>query len=512
MARKLLAILLVVMMMLACVACGEDDDDEGSSRKKKKSKETTPTTEAVTGDPTEDPTPTDGPDITGPAIDGSNGLDFTESGSGDGVVIVGMGSCTDKNVVIPDTIDGKPVTAIGEKAFHQNYSIESVTLPDSIVSIGKSAFEQCHSLKTINLPDSIEKIEHRAFYGAGLTEVTIPVNVTEIASATFEKCKDLTAVHTSGNLRHIRSEAFRDCTSLVTVDLAEGVQQIWSEAFSGCTSLKKIELPDTVYSIDNMVFRDCTALESVKLPKQLRTLEYAAFMHCFSLKEVTIPEKADYFKIVGKCLIDIPHKSASLIWDDGVLPDDGSIRMVFEYLYYDDERLTEITIPEGVVEIGSMAFSGCKNLTKVVLPDSLTEINNAAFAESGITEITISDKVENVFGNVFTGSALEKAYIGAGATKSLIETFMDCRNLKECTIIGRDNLYLQKTFSGCESLISVTLGTSVKSILPDTFKDCANLKEITYQGTKAEWEAVDKRDGWNGGIEGIVIHCTDGDL
>ena len=511
MARKLLAILLVIMMMAALVACGEDDDDEGSSRKKKSDK-VTPSTEAVTGDPTEDPTPTDGPDITGPAVDGSRGLEYTESGSGDSIAILGMGSCTDKNVVIPDTIDGKPVTVIGPKAFHQNYTIESVTLPDSIVRIEKSAFEQCHALKTINLPDSIEKIESRAFYGAGLTEVTIPANVKNIESSTFEKCVDLTAVHTSGNLKQIGDEAFRGCTSLVTVELVEGLQQIRSEAFHECSALKRIEIPDTVSTIDDWAFRDCTSLESVKLPKQLRTLEYAAFMHCFNLKEVTLPANADYFKIVGKCLIDIPHRSASLVWDGGTLPTDGSIRMVFEYLYYDDESLTEITIPEGVEEIGADAFCGCRNLTKVVLPASLTEINNGAFEGTGITEITISDNVKNVFGGVFAASSLEKAYIGAGATKSLVETFKDCKNLKECTIIGQDNVYLDKTFSGCESLTGVTLGKSVNLILPDTFKDCGSLKEITYQGTKQEWQAVEKRDGWDGGIEGRVIHCTDGDL
>ena len=342
--------------------------------------------------------------------------------------------------------------------------------------------------------------------------MTIPEKITKIESSTFEKCKDLTAVHTSANVNQIGDEAFRDCTSLVTVDLAEGLTKIYSDAFHGCTALKKIELPNSVQTIDDMVFRDCAALESVKLPKQLRTLEYGAFMHCFNLKEVTLPDNADYFKIVGKCLVDMPHKSAKLVWDGGTIPNDGSILYVFEFLYCGDESLNEIMIPEGVTGIETAAFRECHNLKKVTLPNTLTEIANAVFEECGITEITVPDSVKSIFTNAFHASEIEKAYLGAGLTKTLEETFKDCKKLKECTIIGEKDVILNKTFIGCEDLSVLTLGASVNLILPDSFKGCDSLKEITYQGTKEQWQAIEKRDGWDGGIEGLVIHCKDGDL
>ena len=62
---------------------------------------------------------------------------------------------TDKNVVIPQTINGKPVVAIANNAFYNKSSITNIILPSGITSIGINAFKLCSGLTNMILPDSV---------------------------------------------------------------------------------------------------------------------------------------------------------------------------------------------------------------------------------------------------------------------------------------------------------------------------------------------------------------------
>ena len=121
-------------------------------------------------------------------------------------------------VIIPSTINSRPVTGIGDKAFARSTNLTSVTIPNSVTSIGDGAFDACTSL----------------------TSVTIPNGVTSIRQITFDLCISLTNITIPNGVTNIQDYAFYDCKSLTSVTIPESVTSIGNQAFYYCTSLTKI--------------------------------------------------------------------------------------------------------------------------------------------------------------------------------------------------------------------------------------------------------------------------------
>ncbi len=91
----------------------------------------------------------------------SNGFTYTEYGGE--ITITGYNG-TKQDLVIPGSINGLPVTAIGEGAFRAA-NITSVTLPDTVKKIDWFAFADCAKLSRIAIPSSVDEIGYDAFGG-----------------------------------------------------------------------------------------------------------------------------------------------------------------------------------------------------------------------------------------------------------------------------------------------------------------------------------------------------------
>ena len=92
----------------------------------------------------------------------ASGGAFTYTVEGDRITITAY-TGTDGNVTIPSLIDGRCVVAIGDKAFLNNRTVQSIMLPEGIETIGWFAFSGCISLGAISVPSSVTSISYGAF-------------------------------------------------------------------------------------------------------------------------------------------------------------------------------------------------------------------------------------------------------------------------------------------------------------------------------------------------------------
>ena len=442
-------------------------------------------------------------DLTWTTTNGQVTITDCNEAAGENFWIPGAGE-----LVIPDTIEGNPVTSIGESAFLDCSGLTSITIPDRVSSIGGAAFESCTSLTSITIPDRVTSIGESAFLDCtSLTSITIPDRVTSVEKGTFRGCTSLTSITIPDRVSSIGGAAFYDCTSLTSITIPDGVTSIGDEAFYRCTSLTSITIPDSVTSIGGAAFSNCTSLTSITIPDGVTSIGNNAFLDCTGLTSITIP---DGVTSIGDYAFQRCTSLASITFQGGAPTvgseaflgvADGAIALVtienqasFGASGNDWNGLTlktitpltwtttggevtitdcnegatgELVIPDTIegnpiTSIGGAAFESCTSLTSITIPDSVTSIGDEAFFRcTSLTSITIPDRVTSIGDFAFENcTSLTSITIGNGVTS-----------------IGGSAFY------GCTSLTSITIGNGVISIGGSAFRNCTSLTSITFLGT-----------------------------
>lgn len=169
----------------------------------------------------------------------SEGLSFAENIGG--YEVVGIGECTDTQIVIPATHGGKAVTAIAPNAFSDNRHIVQIVVPSSVKKIGEHAFDRCVSLADIVLCEGLEEIGEGAFmYCTSLKSATLPDSVTKLSPAAFIACYDLREVTLGNGIQKIPTDLFFECFKMETVTVTAPVSSVGAWAFFDCDSLKTV--------------------------------------------------------------------------------------------------------------------------------------------------------------------------------------------------------------------------------------------------------------------------------
>lgn len=129
----------------------------------------------------------------------SKGLKYELNEEETGYILVGKGSCGDKNLVIPETYNNLPVVAIGEKAFYNDLSLTGVDISDSVIDIGSEAFRACTIITSISLGSGVKRIGYRAFSSCdSLESIVIPVSVETMGECVFTSDAKLKDIYYAG--------------------------------------------------------------------------------------------------------------------------------------------------------------------------------------------------------------------------------------------------------------------------------------------------------------------------
>ena len=160
---------------------------------------------------------------------------------------------------------------------------------------------------------------------------------------------------------------------------------------------------------------------------------------------------------------------------------------------FKDKSITSIYIGAKVEVLGVYAFLGCSSLTKVAFVENskLTSIGDGAFDScAGLKSIDIPNGVTSIGPFAFYKcTSLTSIYIPDGV-----------KSIGACA------------FSECSNLTSITLPDSITSIGYAAFDYCSSLTSINYQGTIAQWNAIEKGNGWNNQTGDYTIYCSDGTI
>ena len=339
-------------------------------------------------------------------------------------------------VLLPDTLQ-----SIGDEAFYNCYSLTSITIPEGVTSIGERAFYNCSSLTSITIPEGVTSIGDHAFSFCGsLTSIIIPESVTSIGDYAFYDCSSLETITFGDNsqLVTIGSSAFSYCSSLTSITIPEGVTSIGDFVFSGCSSLETVNFGENskLTSIGWCAFHSCSSLTSIIIPSSVTSIGNSAFLNCYKLVEVYDLTGSEGLNItvgsgnngyVGYYAVEIKkEEGVTGIYntgdndeyimyenlkgnhylvayqgqgDDITLPtfDYGRTYSIKSYAFYEEDKLTSVTIPSSVTSIGDYAFYSCDSLTPITIPESVTSIGDYAFYRcSSLTSIIIPSSVTSI--------------------------------------------------------------------------------------------------------------------
>ena len=182
----------------------------------------------------------------------TEGLDYEKIEGKDEYRVIGVGSATETDIVIPSIYNDLPVTEIGDNAFDARKTAEcmyltSVVIPYGVISIGYAAFYGCESLTRLVIPNSVTTISNSAItYCFNLFNLVIPDSVTYIGEYAFYDSTCLTSVTLSKSITSINYYSFFGCSSLTAITIPRSVTSIEFYAFSGCSILATIRFDGTV--------------------------------------------------------------------------------------------------------------------------------------------------------------------------------------------------------------------------------------------------------------------------
>ncbi len=274
-------------------------------------------------------------------------------------VAIGKYIGTSQNVVIPNEINGIPVTQIYEFTFANNNTLNSVTIPKNVEYLPTEAFHRSYNIKEI-----IVDPQNSNYSSAN----GVLYNKDKTTLMYYPPARVGSSFTIPSTVKEIRTSAFFCNKTLANITIPNSVTTLGWYAFEDCTNLTSIALPDSITDMGCYTFSGCINLTTAKLSKNA-AVSTQSFAKCKKLKNVTIPE---------------------------------GVKIIYQYAFIECSSLTEIKLPSTLTEIGAYAFAST-GLKSITIPKSVTNINESALGYDNST----GNNVENFVIYGYSGTEAE---------------------------------------------------------------------------------------------------------
>lgn len=344
------------------------------------------------------------------------------------------------------------VTCIGNYAFYQCASFDSIYVGNAVARLGSYSFNGASNMRTLFL-SSVRNIQSYACYGCTrLSHVDFNNSVSTVATRAFYNCSNLGKVTNTENMESIGSYCFSGCTLLNSILFHEGFKTIDTYAFQSCQNLHALRFPSTLTAVSGNSFRDCPALDTIEVASG--NSKYDSRANCNAVMLTSSNSL-----IVGCVNTNIPGNTIS----------------IGEYAFSGCRRRTAIEFPDGMQSIGSYSFENCSQLSTVSVPNSVNSSGSYCF--SGCGALTAPVKNDHLF------IWMLRSHVGSydipeGITVVSNTAFQGCQRITAVSVPEGVTSLLTRAFESCSALDTIVLPTSLRAISSYCFYNSSALRSI----------------------------------
>lgn len=379
---------------------------------------------------------------------------------------------TEERVTIPDT-----VVVVGESAFENNQKVQFVVIPKSVKRLDAYVFWGCNNLEEVVLGKGLTAVDEYSFAGCtGLKQITIPENIQSIDAQAFAGCVNLTDIYIPATVTGIAEDAFLNCDN-VTIHADEG--SVAAQFAQKLAEQKNRDPLVTAAPVQTPTAVSRPDTQATTEPVSTATPAPVATPVPGNVLGSTI--------IVGNHALVMVHPGEEKVQQGYTEPEAGQETgeeqditaetengKIPEWMYYRNQSVSAVTIPEGTTEIGRFAFSR-SSLRTVTIPEGVTTIDYAAFYHcDNLDNVILPDTVNTVGAKAFTHTGWMDDFEENSMDDFLISGDILVAykgNLPEVVIPDGVRVIAEEAFRNHTELKKVHLPASVTDIGNDAFPE-----------------------------------------
>lgn len=291
---------------------------------------------------------------------------------------------------IPNTIDGKKVTVLGESLFENQLDIVTVEIGEGVREIESRCFYNCSALTEVVLPTSLETLASDAFEGVEndttKLQITIPEKMEDVSNLGIENVaniQNITIYVVAGGQAEVYLQQFDNV--IVNTYQPQQTPLKDNETTEQVTEVEKTEIGKT-YTVKGLKYK-VTSSKNVTIVGASKK----------NVKKVTIPSKV---KILGKSfkVTAVGKKSFKKYTKLTTVVIGSDVKTIGDEAFRNCSKLKKVTIGKNVKTIGKKAFYGDKKLMRIIFKGTkVTKIGKKALKGVPRAKVTVPDKVKKKY-------------------------------------------------------------------------------------------------------------------